>query len=188
VTEPVTEPKFEVNVASSPTTWVKGTTEPAQFVLEVFEGTNPELLKDKFDGVKVNDIDVPADNYTVTFDSEKGTLTVAVSPKFMDDLGDGSNQFKFVFGSTEVATDVNVVNAATEEPTTIEPTTTPDATSATDAPASPDSTNDSTSDSANGNDGGNGAVQTGNASMAIIILLVLISATGAIFFARKRVK
>ena len=34
----------------------------------------------------------------------------------------------------------------------------------------------------------NGAVQTGNASMAVIILLVLVSATAGIYFARKRVK
>jgi hypothetical protein len=77
---------------------------------------------------------------------------------------------------------------APEEETTVEGST--DATSSV-KPATGDSTSDSTKDSSNGgssNGGTNGAVQTGNASMAIIILLVLISATGAIYFARKRVK
>ncbi|MEE0958228.1 MAG: hypothetical protein UH734_09160, partial [Ruminococcus sp.] len=89
---------------------------------------------------------------------------------------------------------------APEEPTTIapeEPTTeagtTEDVTSSTDATsetknATGDSTSDSTKDSPSNPNGTNGAVQTGNASMAIIILLVLISATGAIYFYRKKVK
>ena len=63
------------------------------------------------------------------------------------------------------------------------------------ATASPDATSattpgGSTSDSGSTPDGGSnsGAVQTGNASMALIILLVLVSATAGIYFARKKVK
>ena len=52
-----------------------------------------------------------------------------------------------------------------------------DSTSATSSVSSPDSA---------GGNGTNGAVQTGNASMAIIILLVLVSATAGIYFARKK--
>ena len=83
---------------------------------------------------------------------------------------------------------------APEETTVAPEETTQDVTSSTDAtsetkPATGDSTSDSTKDSpSNPNGGTNGAVQTGNASMAIIILLVLISATGAIYFYRKKVK
>ena len=67
-------------------------------------------------------------------------------------------------------------------------TSSTDATSATrmsstsDSPSTPDSSNGS----GTGNNGG--FVQTGNASMAIIILLVLVSATAGIWFARKKVK
>ena len=59
-----------------------------------------------------------------------------------------------------------------------------DATSATGSNVS----GSSTSDTLAGGNGGNGAVQTGDASMALIILSVLVSATGAMFFARKRIK
>ena len=100
---------------------------------------------------------------------------------------------------TEEPTEVEPTEEPTEAPTEVEPTeeetTVADNTDATSStkPATGDSTSDSTKDSSNnggGTNGGgtNGAVQTGNASMAIIILLVLISATGAIYFARKRVK
>ncbi len=96
---------------------------------------------------------------------------------------------------TEAPTEVEPTEAPTEVEPTEEETTVADNTDATSStkPATGDSTSDSTKDSSNnggGTNGGgtNGAVQTGNASMAIIILLVLISATGAIYFARKRVK
>ena len=81
----------------------------------------------------------------------------------------------------------------TEEPTTEEPATEESTAEATAATSSTDATSatssSSTSDSGNGgSSSGNGAVQTGNASMAIIILLVLVSATAGIYFARKREK
>ena len=65
----------------------------------------------------------------------------------------------------------------------------PPATSSTDA-TSATTPGGSTSDSGSTPDGGSnsGAVQTGNASMALIILLVLVSATAGIYFARKKVK
>ena len=64
-------------------------------------------------------------------------------------------------------------------------TSSTDATSATRSSSTSDSS--STPDSGNGSSNG-GFVQTGNASMAIIILLVLVSATAGIWFARKKVK
>ena len=56
------------------------------------------------------------------------------------------------------------------------------ATGTTVKPATSDTTN-TTGTTTNG-----GAVQTGNASMAVIILLVLVSACGVLYFTRKRVK
>ncbi len=77
----------------------------------------------------------------------------------------------------------------TTAPVTTEPgTASTDVTSATGTTAA---TNPATGDSSPdnpGNNGNNGAVQTGAASMALIILLVLVSATAGIYFARKRVK
>ena len=79
---------------------------------------------------------------------------------------------------TTAPTEPETTESTTPE-TTVAPAT--DATSATGATIS-----GATSDTPSG--GGNGSVQTGNASMAIIILLVLVSATGALFFTRKRIK
>ena len=86
--------------------------------------------------------------------------------------------------------------APTEEPTeapteapTVAPTTSnvapaTDATGATGTTVKP-----ATSDTPAGGTTSNGsAVQTGNASMAVIILLVLVSACGILYFTRKRVK
>ena len=77
--------------------------------------------------------------------------------------------------------------APVEPDTTVAPTDAPstDATGATGTtvkPATSDTTN-TTGTTTNG-----GAVQTGNASMAVIILLVLVSACGVLYFTRKRVK
>ena len=62
-----------------------------------------------------------------------------------------------------------------------------DATSATGTTGK-SSGGSSSSGSSSYSGGTNGAVQTGNASMAIIILLVLVSATAGIYFARRKVK
>ncbi len=87
----------------------------------------------------------------------------------------------------------------TEEPTTapVEPTTdapatdapTPDATGATSATGTTvkgDSTADQKSTADTTNKQSTNAVQTGSAPMALVILAVLVSATGAIYFTRKR--
>ena len=67
------------------------------------------------------------------------------------------------------------------------PTETPDATSATGVTTGGTSTSDTPS-SNNKPNTNSGAVQTGNASMAIVILLVLVSASAVLYFARKRVR
>ena len=74
---------------------------------------------------------------------------------------------------------------ATDAPATVAPTT-PDATSATQAAANGQSTADTATPDTPANGTSSNAVQTGNASMAIVILLALISATGVVYFTRKR--
>ena len=73
--------------------------------------------------------------------------------------------------------------------TTLAPAT-EDATSSTGATVKP-GTADTANNGNNGNstaNNNNGTVKTGNASMAAVILLVLVSATGAVYFTRKKVK
>ena len=84
-------------------------------------------------------------------------------------------------------TDAPATEPTTDAPATVAPTT-PDATSATQAATKGQSTADTaTSDTpANGNGTSSNAVQTGNASMAVVILLALVSATGVVYFTRKR--
>ena len=73
----------------------------------------------------------------------------------------------------------------TDAPATVAPTT-PDATSGSQAAANGQSTADTATPDTPANGTGSNAVQTGNASMAIVILLALISATGVVYFTRKR--
>ena len=73
--------------------------------------------------------------------------------------------------------------------TTLAPAT-EDATSSTGATVKP-GTADTANNGNNGNNAANnnnGTVKTGNASMAAVILLVLVSATGVVYFTRKKVK
>ena len=92
--------------------------------------------------------------------------------------------------TTEPATTAPATTApATTAPaTTVAPSTSTDATSASGA-TTPTSKGQSTSDQTTVKPStSTGAVQTGNASMALIILSVLISATAAVYFARKKIK
>ena len=84
--------------------------------------------------------------------------------------------------ATEPETTAPVEPETTVPETTVAPAT--DATGATGATVNP-----GTADTPTGGTTSNGsAVQTGNASMAVIILLVLVSACGVLYFTRKRVK
>ena len=73
----------------------------------------------------------------------------------------------------------------TDAPATVAPTT-PDATSATQAATKGQSTADTATPDTPANGTSSNAVQTGNASMAVVILLALVSATGVVYFTRKR--
>ena len=90
--------------------------------------------------------------------------------------------------TTEPATEPT--DAPSTEPTTTEPATvaptTPDATSATQVATKGQSTADTATSDTPANGTSSNAVQTGNASMAVVILLALVSATGVVYFTRKR--
>ena len=73
----------------------------------------------------------------------------------------------------------------TDAPATVAPTT-PDATSATQTATKGQSTADTATSDTPANGTSSNAVQTGNASMAVVILLALVSATGVVYFTRKR--
>ena len=82
-----------------------------------------------------------------------------------------------------------VAQNTTTPNTTLAPAT-EDATSSTGATVKP-GTADTANNGNNGNNtanNNNGTVKTGNASMAAVILLVLVSATGVVYFTRKKVK
>ena len=83
------------------------------------------------------------------------------------------------------STEPTTTEPAATEPTTVAPTT-PDATSATQAATKGQSTADTATPDTPANGTGSNAVQTGNASMAVVILLALVSATGVVYFTRKR--
>ena len=83
------------------------------------------------------------------------------------------------------STEPTTTEPAATEPTTVAPTT-PDATSATQAATKGQSTADTATSDTPANGTSNNAVQTGNASMAVVILLALVSATGVVYFTRKR--
>ena len=92
--------------------------------------------------------------------------------------------------TTEPATEPTDAPATvpTDAPATV-PTvapTTPDATSATQVATKGQSTADTATPDTPANGTSNNAVQTGNASMAVVILLALVSATGVVYFTRKR--
>ena len=85
-----------------------------------------------------------------------------------------------------VPTDAPATDApATDAPATVAPTT-PDATSATQVATKGQSTADTATSDTPVNGTSSNAVQTGNASMAVVILLALVSATGVVYFTRKR--
>ena len=93
-------------------------------------------------------------------------------------------------GATEPSTDVTtettqpVTTDASDETTA--PTTSTDATSGIGGGSTSDTPTGGSSVSGGTTSGG--TVQTGNASMAAIILLVLVSASGVMYFTRKRAK
>ena len=148
------------------------------------------------------------ENLTVNVPYELADVTLRI------DLSNFNYATKLGAVATVTVTDASQVPSTvptTTVPTTTVPTSTVPATTiaqntttpnTTLAPATEDATSSTgatvkpgTADTANnGNNGNstannnNGTVKTGNASMAAVILLVLLSATGVVYFTRKKVK
>ena len=124
---------------------------------------NGDMANDLFDHINS---DAKVEAYVEPTTTEPATEPTTVEP-----------------ATTEPATEPT--DAPSTEPTTTEPATvaptTPDATSATQAATKGQSTADTPANGTSSN-----AVQTGNASMAVVILLALVSATGVVYFTRKR--
>ena len=130
---------------------------------------------------------------TVDADSE---YEAVVNGDMANDLFDHINSDAKVEAYVEpTTTEPTTTEPATTEPTTTEPATTepatvapttPDATSATQAATKGQSTADTATPDTPANGTSSNAVQTGNASMAVVILLALVSATGVVYFTRKR--
>ena len=80
--------------------------------------------------------------------------------------------------------ETTVPGTTVEQDTTVAPAT--GATSATGSTVKPGTAD--TANKGNNTTNNNGTVKTGNASMAVAILLVLVSATGVIYFTRKKIK
>ena len=120
---------------------------------------------------------------TVDADSE---YEAVVNGDMANDLFDHINSDAKVEAYVEpAAPEPNTTEPAATEPTTVAPTT-PDATSATQAATKGQSTADTATSDTPANGTSSNAVQTGNASMAVVILLALVSATGVVYFTRKR--
>lgn len=84
------------------------------------------------------------------------------------------------------ATEATKATDASDPATTVDPasTVTPDATSATGATVKPGTSDTATKGNTTTND--NGTVKTGDATLAVVILTLLVSATGVMFVIRKR--
>ena len=132
--------------------------------------------------------------------SDESKEMVVINNGVIGDLTENAFEAEIIGGTpvqpttAPVTTEPVTTEPATTEPattapaTTVSPSTSTDATSASGA-TTPTSKGQSTSDQTTVKPStSTGAVQTGNASMALIILSVLISATAAVYFARKKIK
>ena len=130
---------------------------------------NGDMANDLFDNINS---DAKVEAYVEPTTTEPATEPTTVEPT-----------------TTEPATEPTDAPAtdapATDAPATVAPTT-PDATSATQAATKGQSTADTATSDTPANGTSSNAVQTGNASMAVVILLALVSATGVVYFTRKR--
>ena len=174
--EPTTVPVGDrFTIITEPGTFKNGSTEDAKFVIKDNGGEGN--IADLFTGIDVDGTAISSDAFTAASGTEAGTLELTIKADYLNKLAIGDHAFKFNFGEESATSTLKVVE--------------PDATSATEPTTIAPTTSKSTSDSAtkdSGNTSNNGTVKTGSASMAVIILLVLVSATAAIYFARRRDK
>ena len=143
---------------------------------------NGDTISDIFDHINS---DAKVEAYVEPTTTEPATEPTTVEPTTTEPATEPT--------TVEPATEPTTTEPATEPtdaPTTTEPATvaptTPDATSATQAATKGQSTADTATSDTPANGTSSNAVQTGNASMAVVILLALVSATGVVYFTRKR--
>ena len=143
---------------------------------------NGDMANDLFDNINS---DAKVEAYVEPTTTEPATEPTTVEPTTTEPATEPT--------TVEPATEPTTTEPATEPtdaPTTTEPATvaptTPDATSATQVATKGQSTADTATSDTPANGTSSNAVQTGNASMAVVILLALVSATGVVYFTRKR--
>ena len=153
----------------APSTWTHGKDTDAVFTIK--DNVGGADVSTLFSGLSVDGTKLGADAFEAKMNDD-GTLTVTVKAAYLNGLTIADHNFKFMFNDESLDTVVKIVEDATSASETVAPTTS----KATSDTATKDSAKTST----------NGTVKTGSASMAMIILLVLVSGTAAIFFARRR--
>ena len=171
-----TEPTTVAPETTEPTTVAPETTEPTTVAPETTEPTTvaPETTEPTTVAPETTEPTTVAPETTEPTTVEPETTEpTTVEPETTEPT------------TVEPATVAPETTEPTDAPATVAPTT-PDATSATQAAANGQSTADTATPDTPANGTSSNAVQTGNASMAIVILLALISATGVVYFTRKR--
>ena len=177
-----TEPTTVAPETTEPTTVAPATTEPTTVAPETTEPTTvaPETTEPTTVAPETTEPTTVAPETTEPTTVEPAT----VAPETTEPT-DAPATEPTDAPATE-PTDAPATDApATDAPATVAPTT-PDATSGSQAAANGQSTADTATPDTPANGTSSNAVQTGNASMAIVILLALISATGVVYFTRKR--
>ena len=152
---------------------------------------NGDMANDLFDNINS---DAKVEAYVEPTTTEPATEPTTVEPTTTEPATEPTTTEPATEPTTvEPATEPTTTEPATEPtdaPTTTEPATvaptTPDATSATQVATKGQSTADTATSDTPANGTSSNAVQTGNASMAVVILLALVSATGVVYFTRKR--
>ena len=143
---------------------------------------NGDMANDLFDHINS---DAKVEAYVEPTTTEPATTEPVTTEPATEPTDAPTTEPTTVEPATE-PTDAPATDApATDAPATVAPTT-PDATSATQAATKGQSTADTATSDTPANGTSSNAVQTGNASMAVVILLALVSATGVVYFTRKR--
>ena len=171
-----TEPATTEPATTEPATTEPATTEPATVAPETTEPTTvaPETTEPTTVAPETTEPTTVAPETTEPTTVEPETTEpTTVAPETTEPT------------TVEPATVAPETTEPTDAPATVAPTT-PDATSGSQAAANGQSTADTATPDTPANGTSSNAVQTGNASMAIVILLALISATGVVYFTRKR--
>ena len=152
------------------------TTEPATEPTTVAPATEPTTVAPATEPTTVAPATEPT---TVAPATEPTTVAPATEPT------DAPSTEPTTTEPATEPTDAPATEPTTDAPATVAPTT-PDATSATQVATKGQSTADTATPDTPANGTSSNAVQTGNASMAVVILLALVSATGVVYFTRKR--